>query len=242
MKTIIGFLLFFLAAFIGSPANAGEPSFVHAEQTHALLILPEPPAPTSDTTKAELVELHRIENSRTDEQVAQAVFDDKDESIFIYRNVLGTAFTPLALPITAAFSARVKNDEGINSTPAKNGFQRMRPYNLDKTLHPICATITKSYSYPSGHTTAGYLQALTLIEMVPEKRDAILARADNYANNRLVCGVHYPSDLHAGKLLAYAIHAVMDTDPQYQKELAAARLELRNALGLPITPAITSAK
>ena len=128
--------------------------------------------------------------------------------------------------------ARVKNDEGINTAPAKDGFKRVRPYNLDKTLHPICVTKTKNDSYPSGHTTTGYLMALTLIDMVPEKRDAILARADDYANNRLVCGVHYPSDLQASKLLAYSIHAVMGTHPQYQKELAAARLELRQSLGL----------
>jgi acid phosphatase (class A) len=106
--------------------------------------------------------------------------------------------------------------------------------NLDKSLHPICATKTKNDSYPSGHTTAGYILALSLIDMVPEKRDAILARADDYANNRLVCGVHYASDLEASKLLAYTIHAVMANNPQYQKELAVARLELRRSLGLPL--------
>jgi acid phosphatase (class A) len=76
---------------------------------------------------------------------------------------------------------------------------------------------------------------LVLIEMVPEKRDAILARADEYARNRLVCGVHYPSDIQASKLVAYSIHSVMDTNPQFQKELAAARVELRQALGLPLS-------
>ncbi|MYN40376.1 hypothetical protein GTP55_13420 [Duganella sp. FT109W] len=79
----------------------------------------------------------------------------------------------------------------------------------------------------------GYLAALTLIEMVPDQRDAILARADAYAHNRLVCGVHYPSDIAASKLLAYTTHAVMETNPQYQAELAPARAELRRLLGLP---------
>jgi acid phosphatase (class A) len=44
--------------------------------------------------------------------------------------------------------------------------------------------------------------------------------------------VHYSSDLEASKLLAYAIHAVMAQNPQYRQELAAARTELRAALGL----------
>ena len=224
-----------LAVLAGSPAQAREPSFVSADQTRAFQILPQPPAADSATTKAELAELHRIEANRTKEQAAQAVADDKNETMFIYRNELGAKFTPEALPITAAFSARVKNDEGINTTPAKEGFQRIRPYNLDKTLHPICVTKTKDDSYPSGHTTAGYLLALALIEMVPEKRDAILARADDYANNRMVCGVHYRSDLQASRLLAYSTYALMSANPQYKKEMAEARLELRQVLGLANT-------
>ena len=229
-KTALSLLC--LAAFAGSPAQALEPSFVSVDQIHAMLILPEPPAATSEATKAELAELHRIEASRTKDQSDRAATDDKDESIFLFNRVLGSKFSAEALPVTAAFSARVKNDEGVNAAPAKVGFHRVNPYNLDKTLHPICATKTKDDSYPSGHTLVGYLLALSLIEIVPEKRDAILARADDYANNRMICGVQYRSDLHASKLLAYSVHAVMANNPQYQKELAAARQEVRLALGL----------
>jgi len=232
MKNLV-FLFAFFAAVVVNSAVAAEPTFVSPDQSHATQILQDPPGPTSETTKAELNELHRIEVSRTKEQATQAADDDKEESIFIFRNVLGAGFTPDALPITAALSAKVKSDEGVNSAPAKSAFQRMRPYNLDKTLHPVCKTTTKNNSYPSGHTIVGYLEALTLIEMVPEKRNAILARADDYANNRLECGVHFPSDLEASKLLAYSIHALMSDNAQYQKELAAARIELRQALGLP---------
>jgi acid phosphatase (class A) len=69
--------------------------------------------------------------------------------------------------------------------------------------------------------------ALTLVDMVPEKRDLILARADDYANNRLICGVHYRSDIEASKLVAYTLHAVMANKPQYQQELAVARAEVQ---------------
>lgn len=222
-----------LAAFAIGSAYAGEPIFVSADQTHAERILMTPPAPDSKTTKAELALLHHLEKTRTKAQVEQAQADDKLETMFIYKNVLGDKFTPENLPLTAAFAKRVKNDEGVNATPAKLAFHRMRPYNLDKTLHPVCKTKTKDDSYPSGHTTAGYLAALALIEMVPEKRDAILARAAEYANNRLVCGVHFPTDIEASKLVAYSTHALMDANPEFKKELAAARVELRQALDLP---------
>jgi acid phosphatase (class A) len=217
-----------------APAVVRKPSFVSPEQTRAMQILVAPPAADSDVTKAELVELHAIEKSRTPAQAEQAIWDDKNEHFFIFKNVMGDAFTEEKLPTVAAFGKRVRNDEGLNSGPAKQGFARVRPYNLDKTLNPICKTKTKDDSYPSGHTTTGFLLGLTLAEMVPEKRDAILTRAEQYGQNRLVCGVHYASDIPASRLVAYTTHAIMKQHPDYQKELAAARTELRAALGLPV--------
>jgi len=214
---------------------AKDPSFVSAEETRSFLILPTPGSSKSEKTQSELTELHRYENTRTEAQKVQAMADDKEETIFIFKAQMGEWFNAKNLPLTAALGARVKNDEGINTAPAKTGFARVRPYNLDNTLHPVCATKTKDDSYPSGHATTGYLMALTLVEMVPDKRDQILARADDYANNRLVCGVHYRSDVEASKLLAYTIHAVMANKPQYQQEMAVARAELQQALASQAT-------
>lgn len=225
-----------LAALLGlaaGPAHAKEPIFVSPAQTHAFDILPSPPANDSEITKAELSELHAIEKTRTEAESAQAIWDDQNEHFFIYKSVLGENFTEEKLPTLAAFGKRVRNDEGLNAAPAKTGFHRVRPYNLDTTLKPICKTKTKDDSYPSGHMTTGFLLGLTLIDMVPEKRDAILARAEQYGHNRLVCGVHYASDIPASKLVAYVTHAVMAQHADYQKEMAAARTELRAALGLP---------
>jgi acid phosphatase (class A) len=215
------------------PAFGADAAFVTAAQTHVVQILPAPPLPDADITRAELAQLHQLQASRTPAQVARAIADDKEETIFLYRDVLGEKFDPAALPLTKALAARVKHDEASSTLPAKAEFHRVRPYNLDKTLQPICKTKTKDDSYPSGHTTAGYLAALALIEMVPEQRDAILARAAEYGNNRLVCGVHFASDVQASKVLAYAIHAAMDSNPQFNVEMRAARAELRTALALP---------
>ena len=87
------------------------------------------------------------------------------------------------------------------------------------------------YGYPSGHSTTGYLEALVLVMIVPEKRDAIMARADDYAHSRVVCGVHYPTDVAASKYVAYAIMGIMMNNSQFRKELEAARAETRRALG-----------
>ena len=109
---------------------------------------------------------------------------------------------------------------------------RPRPYQVDETLRPVCKTTTQHNAYPSGHTLSGYLLAFTLTEIVPEKSAEILARADDYAHNRLVCGVHTASDLEASRRVAYAMFGSMLEEPRFQQDLAAAREETRHALGL----------
>ena len=158
----------------------------------------------------------------------------REESIFIFAEILGPKFNRAALPATSTLSDHVKNDEGVIVGPAKNFFQRPRPYHLDATLKSVCKTTDnrKDFGYPSGHGTTGYLEALTLVQLVPEYREAIMRRADDYAHSREVCGAHYASDEVASRLTAYAMMAMMMNHPQFQAERAAAKVELRAALGL----------
>ncbi len=222
-----------LVIFADGPARAEDASYLAIDLVRGNEILPAPPGPNNAITLAELAELHRIESIRTPTQIANAQRDDAEEDMFIFETILGPKFRGDSLPLTKHLSDRVKKTEGASSGAPKNAFARVRPYNQDKSLKPVCKTKTKDDSYPSGHTTSGYLMALTLIQIIPEKHDEILARADDYAHNRLICGVHYPSDLVASRLLAYSAHAVIATLPDYQKDLAAARAETRAALGLP---------
>src|ERR1039458_2720537 len=162
-----------------------------------VVLVPAPPAVDSAANKAELAELHRIEQARPPEQVAAAKRDEDDKDMFAFKTVLGTDFNPEALPLTAALGEHVKNEQSVAGAQLKADFPRVRPYNEDKTLHPVCAVTDAVNSYPSGHALTGYLEAFTLVEMAPEKRGAILERADEYAHNRLVCGGQYPSDIRS---------------------------------------------
>ena len=66
--------------------------FVSAEQLDAWSILPNPPADQSAEGKAELAEVHRLQDSRQAEQITHAKADDAEEDIFIFRDVLGDNF------------------------------------------------------------------------------------------------------------------------------------------------------
>jgi acid phosphatase (class A) len=72
--------------------------------------------------------------------------------------------------------------------------------------------------------------------MLPEKRAAIFARAEVYAEHRIVMGVHFPSDVEAGDVAGTVIAAEIMQDPEWRQGYEAARLELRHALGLPANP------
>ena len=205
-------------------------SFIHLDKLPLATMIAAPPAPGSETVKAEFAELHRIQDTRTAEQVKAAQADDAEQDIFVYKTVLGASFNAEALPLTAKLSEHVHGDEPVASDELKTLFERPRPYQVDATLHPVCKVTTAHNAYPSGHTLSGYLLALTLIQIVPEKKTEILKRAEDYAHNRLVCGVHTASDLEASRLIAYAMFGSMMQEPRFQQEVAAARTEVRQAL------------
>lgn len=214
------------------PAKVRVATFIHPDKLPLASIVPAPPEEGSEIAKGEFRELHRIQDARTPEQVKAAQADDVEEDIFIFRTVLGADFNAQALPLTAALSAHVHGDAPIASDGLKKIYARPRPYQVDATLQPVCKTTTQHNAFPSGHTLSGYLLALTLAQMVPEKSAEILARADDYAHNRLVCGVHRASDLEASRHIAYMTFGSMLEEPRFQQDLAAARAETRHALGL----------
>jgi acid phosphatase (class A) len=215
-----------------APAKAAKTGYyVDTTPLHLVNVLPPPPVADSPENVEEMATLHRIESSRTPAQVATARADEAEEDIFIFRTVLGEAFRADQLPLTAALSDHVHSERDAAAADLKPAFARARPYQTDKTLRPVCALTEAHNSYPSGHTLSGYLLAFTLAEMVPEKKEAILARADDYAHNRLVCGVHHPSDLEASHRVAYAVFGAMMLTPKFTQDMEAARKEVVTRLG-----------
>jgi acid phosphatase (class A) len=129
------------------------------------------------------------------------------------------------------FFPRALNSEDDVTAPAKTFFARTRPFLADSDIKALVPP-SKSGSYPSGHTTRVTLAAIILDSMLPEKRDAIWTRADEYAESRIIGGMHYPTDIEAGRRAGTAMAALMFADPQFKADYAAAKAEVRAALGL----------
>lgn len=86
--------------------------------------------------------------------------------------------------------------------------------------------------YPSAASTTNHVTAIILANMVPEKRAELYARGRKFGDDRVIFGVHFPSDVEGGRLAATALAAVLMQDNAFAKEFAEAKSELRRVLGL----------
>jgi len=111
---------------------------------------------------------------------------------------------------------------------AKDRYQRPRPFLTEQGATCIVPSedFAKSGSYPSGHAAGGWLYALVLAEIDPANSAAIMARGRAFGESRVVCGVHYASDIEGGRLTAETIIATLHGMAEFQVDILAARTEL----------------
>ena len=76
--------------------------------------------------------------------------------------------------------------------------------------------LTNSPSYPSGHTTYGYMGSVVLAVLVPERYAEMMTRGAEYGNDRIIIGAHYAMDVLGGRTLAlYDMAHLLANDPAY---------------------------
>ena len=197
--------------------------------------LPPPPVAGSPKAVAELDELKRIQAAATPAQRDAAAYDDKHEDGSIFTVVLGPGFDPEKLPATRQMLADVGKAEDETTKAPKAFFHRDRPWIVDVTIQ-TCTTHKPgpaANSYPSGHSTVGFAMAEVLAALMPDKAQPLLARASLFAENRLICGYHFRSDIVAGQAFGTLLALHLTQDPKFQQEMAAARTELHAAHLIP---------
>lgn len=236
MRSLSTFVSLGLAAAIAFayPVLAEEKAvpFTDAKEVNLVNLLPPPPANDSAKTKQEIGQILTIQVTRTPEMEARAKAD-AEETIFRFADVVDNPkFTKENLPKFSAFFDRVVETEAAVVDPAKDVWKRTRPHLLYPDLVKPAVPLSKSGSYPSGHTTVGTLMGVVLANMLPEKRDAIMARAWEFGWNRVIGGIHYPSDIEAGRISGISIAQTIMQHDDYKAEFDAAKAELRTALGM----------
>ena len=151
-----------------------------------------------------------------------------------FTQALGFKVTEAGTPHLYMVLRRTLADVGLSTYAAKNHYTRARPFTRNN--EPICTPddeegLRKDGSYPSGHTAIGWAWALILCEVVPEKTDAILARGREFGQSRVVCNVHWQSDVDEGRIMGAATVARLHADEGFRRELEEAKREVAGIRG-----------
>ena len=140
---------------------------------------------------------------------------------------------PLAMPITAEGTPhlymllrRVRADASRGTDKAKDFYKRRRPFMAHGEPSCTPAEKMKDDSYPSGHASIGWAWALVLSELAPDRANAVLPRGVAFGQSRVVCGVHWQSDVEAGRLVGASVVSRLHLNPIFSAQLAAARKEI----------------
>ena len=216
---------------LGQPAWAEEPApYITDKQVDLRVLLPPPPAADSALQRSEIEAVLAAQKQASPERIALAVADAKESVFDMFGTTLGAAFKPERLPKASALFARTGASEDATVDPAKPFFGRTRPYLADDRVKALVPA-SKSGSWPSGHTTRVTMTAIVLAAMLPEMKAAIWARAAEYAQSRVIGGMHYPLDLDAGARAGTAMATALFADPAFLADFAAAKDELRGVMG-----------
>ncbi len=120
-------------------------------------------------------------------------------------------------------------------TPGADAFGDSRPFQTEPVILPILGpdyfnvpasnevynsgpimNLINSPSFPSGHTTYGYMGSLLLAVLVPDRYQEMVVRAAEYGNDRIIMGAHYAMDVLGGRTVAtYDLAHLLADDPAY---------------------------
>jgi membrane-associated phospholipid phosphatase len=95
-------------------------------------------------------------------------------------------------------------DIGIACWEAKYTYWAIRPFQLDPDVKPVFATPNHP-SYPAAHACASISATRMLGYLFPRDADAFAALGERAAESRIWAGIHYRSDIVAGRQLAIAV-------------------------------------
>lgn len=220
-----------LAVLAAAAANAAAPPpILPPSRFDPAALLPPPPANGSLQAAAEVAELRTIDAQRTPAMLAAAKSDSDNKTAAIFAAALGPHFDLARLPRTAALMDMVRGTEKAAADRAKAYFRRSRPWVANPGLHHCGKDDDANWSsYPSGHATMGYSMAAVLARLLPADGPQLMARAASYGQSRLLCEVHFRSDVSAGQALGLMVAERLFEDPGFRRSAGLARAELRAA-------------
>ena len=171
----------------------------------------KPPSPNaSPETVSELNYIVEGQHLASKEDIAFGISIDKARNHYAWWSreaeaITGKAHSPDSFHRIADMS------EGF-LMHLKGHFDRARPYQLGPLLGKkiqMFVSDPRTPAYPSGHAFEAYLFALILGDEHPRYEHEFLTLADMVGATRIIGGVHYPSDITAGRNAAIIAHDII---------------------------------
>jgi len=165
----------------------------------------------------------------------------------MYACAVGAVLDPAKTPALNNLMRKVMFDTGRIINAPKDHYNRKRPYLVVPVAGspadgpPICVPKSKGLadngSYPSGHSTLSWTWGLILADLAPDRSTEIMSRARSIGESRVICGVHYASDVEAGRVTGSLLFAALESDAGFRADLEKARAEVAAARKAGAAPA-----
>ncbi len=151
---------------------------------------------------------------------------------------LGFRLTAEDSPRLVSILERVLHDANEAAEFAKARAHRPRPVGADLE-RPACQVVSPagraSPSYPSGSATVGAAYGEVIAALVPDRAAEAARIGHEIAVSRMVCAMHYSSDVAEGEKLGKATFHQIAATPAYQADAVAAREEIARARAAGLT-------
>lgn len=189
-------------------------------------VLPPPPRPGGPVAAADRAVFAATRRLAGSPRWRAATSDVSTEAFEHFACALGAQLSPASAPALARLLDRAGTAGVVD--PVKQFYRQPRPYIGSKAAicQPRTAALAANGDYPSGHAAGGWMEALILAELAPDRATAILARGRAFGESRVVCGSHSLSAVQAGWLAGAAATAALHGSAAFRADLEAARAEL----------------
>ena len=218
---------------LGPPPTAFT-GYFKASPLDGKAILGPPPAPDSAQGRADRADFEQTRALVGTARWKVAIQDNdlwRGGALNRFSCALGVEVDEKQTPRLWKILHKLELDVRLIGSPAKQFFNRDRPL-IGNDL-PICVPredwMKTNASYPSGHAMTAWSWGLIMAEAKPDKATEVLALARDSGDSRAICGVHYRSDVEAGRVLGAAMVARLHDVPEFVADLKRAKKELAKA-------------
>jgi len=228
MKQVICLLLVAVTA-VGALAQGPQTFLSRRDMPRSTAYLPAPPDTASQAFFNDWQRYNWGKSMRNTPRGQQAVRDASahiDSIMQGFAPAIGFVVTRDNAPAVRELLLKASGDAYNAIADGKTTYKRRRPFvqfNEPTSVPAQEASHRFTGSYPSGHAVMGWAVALLLVELDPERQEAILDRGYQYGESRVITGYHYQSDVDAARLAASAAVARLHADATFRAALDKAR-------------------